>query len=76
MSAGTIVEVVCEDRFGYRMRRIGTADGGSYSSWNWEHFPELKKVIRYRQKRPKGLIMLERAIRHLPDVVPSGPLNV
>ena len=57
---GTIVEVVSEDRFGFAMRSISTVSGGSYSSWNWEHYPKLKRIIRYREKKPKGLQILEQ----------------
>ena len=56
---GTIVEVVCEDRFGFFMRHVSTVEGGDYSSWNWTHFPELKKITRYREKKPRGMQMLE-----------------
>jgi hypothetical protein len=59
LRSGTIVEVVFQDGFGFSMRDIATVSGGSYSSWNWEHFPELKKIIRYREKKPKGMQMLE-----------------
>ncbi len=59
---GTIVEVVCEDRFGFAMRQVSQVSGDAYSSWNWEHFPELKKIIRYREKKPKGLTMLEEQL--------------
>ena len=55
---GTIAEVVALDRFGFQLRRVTTVFGGSYSSWNWEYFPELKKIIRFREKRPKGLKIL------------------
>lgn len=56
--AGTIVEVVSEDRFGFLQSQVGRTDGDSYSSWDWSHFPELKKILRYREKKPKGLGML------------------
>lgn len=73
VASGTIVEVVCEDRFGYRMNRIGQVDGASYSSWNWEFFPELKKIVRYRAKRPKALLLLKQALR---DVPYESPIEV
>jgi hypothetical protein len=63
VQAGTIVEVVCEDRFGYSMRQISLVNGGSYSSWDWSFFPELKRIIRYREKKPKGLQMLEGLLK-------------
>lgn len=63
---GTIVEVVCEDRFGFTMRQISCVSGGSYSSWDWGHFPELKKIIRYREKKPKGLQILQEQLSSLP----------
>ncbi|KEO56401.1 hypothetical protein [Thioclava pacifica] len=62
---GTIVEVVCEDRFGFTMRQVACVEGGSYSSWDWTHFPELKKIIRYREKKPKGLSILEARMNEL-----------
>ncbi len=69
--SGTVVEVVCEDRFGFTMRAVTRVAGGAYSSWNWEHFPELKKIIRYRQKKPKGLQILEGVLKSIdaPKVV-------
>lgn len=72
---GTIVEVVFEDRFGYQNRAIGTPDGDSYSSWNWEHFPELKKIVRYRKKNPKGLEMLREIIADLDIPSPKSPVT-
>ena len=63
--AGTIVEVVYEDRFGYQNRSIGCTDGSSYSSWDWTYYPELKKIVRYREKKPKGLEMLREIVETL-----------
>lgn len=63
LPAGTIVEVVCEDRFGFALRRILTVHGGDYSSWNWAHYPKLMRVIRYREKKPKGLQLLETRLK-------------
>lgn len=54
LAPGTLVEVVCEDRFGFCMRQVSIVCGGSYSSWNWTHFPELKRITRYREQRPKS----------------------
>ena len=59
LQAGTIVEVVSEDRFGFSARQISTVQGGTYSSWNWENFRERKQILRHREKKPKGLQMLE-----------------
>ncbi len=62
---GTIVEVVFEDRFGYQNRAIGTVDGDSHSSWDWSFYPELKKIVRYREKKPKALEMLREIAENL-----------
>ncbi|MEM9709334.1 MAG: hypothetical protein AAF871_11125 [Pseudomonadota bacterium] len=70
------MEVVCEDRFGYQMSEIGCTDGDSYSSWDWSHFPELKKILRYREKRPKGMQMLREALEEIEDLTPSKPVKV
>ena len=67
---GTIVEVVCEDRFGFAMRQVTTVKGGSYSSWDWTHYPELKRIIRYREKKPRGLSMLEGRVAELDAPAP------
>ena len=71
--AGTIVEVVYEDRFGYQNRSIGCTDGSSYSSWDWTYYPELKKIIRYREKKPKGLEMLREIAETLDTPAPKSP---
>lgn len=55
---GTIAEVRFQDAFGYSSSTVTTVMGGTYSSWNWDHYPELKKIVRYREKKPKGLQML------------------
>lgn len=68
---GTIVEVVFEDRFGFQNRMIGCVDGGDHSSWNWSFFPELKKITRYRKKRPKGLQILRDIAENID--MPSTP---
>lgn len=73
---GTIVEVVCEDRFGYQKNEIARAMGGSYSSWDWSHFPELKKIVRYREKKPKGLQILTEVLRELDAPRPVKPVDV
>lgn len=62
---GTIVEVRFQDAFGYKSNVITTVAGGEFSSWNWEHFPELKKITRYREKKPRGLTMLEGLLETL-----------
>jgi len=62
---GTIVEVVCEDRFGYTMRHVSCVDGGAYSSWDWSHYPELKRILRYRERKPRGLSLLEGQLETL-----------
>lgn len=69
--AGTIVEVVFEDRFGYQSRTIGCTDGDAYSSWDWSFYPELKKIIRYREKKPKGLEMLREIAADLDAPAPK-----
>ena len=65
LAAGVIVEVVFQDGFGLCFRQISQVEGGSYSSWNWEHFPVLKKILRYREKKPRGLSILEENLREL-----------
>jgi len=61
--AGTMVEVVSEDRFGFLQSKIGRTDGDGYSSWDWQHFPVLKKIIRYREQKPRALEMLQDIAR-------------
>ena len=69
--AGTIVEVVCEDRFGYRRHEVGRTDGSSYSSWDWSFYPELQKILRYRKKKPRGMQILREAIEGLDLPAPA-----
>ncbi|WP_417280341.1 hypothetical protein [Celeribacter sp.] len=71
---GTLVEVVCEDRFGFTMRQLSIVCGGSYSSWNWTHFPELKRILRYREQKPKSLPM--QTARERSRDMPSHPRGV
>lgn len=75
LRTGTIAEVVCEDGFGFTMTRISLVLGGEYSSWDWRYYPELKRIIRYREKRPKGLQILEENLKtqkhDTPDLVDS-----
>lgn len=75
LPSGTIVEVVSEDGFGFARREIAAVTGGSYSSWNWKHYPELKRIIRFRARKPKGLVMLEEQMRDLDAPVPSKPVT-
>lgn len=65
VQTGAIVEIVCQDRFGFAMRLVTTVAGGTYSSWDWRYYPELKKIIRYREKKPRGLQMLEDEVRSI-----------
>ena len=65
LQAGTIVEVVCEDGFGFTMRQVAQVDGGRYSSWDWSHYPELKRILRYRERKPRGLSLLEGQLETL-----------
>ncbi|QDC08588.1 hypothetical protein FHY55_04740 [Oceanicola sp. D3] len=74
--AGTVVEVVCEDRFGFAMRQVTQVVGGSYSSWDWTYFPELKKIIRFREKKPKGMTMLEEQMAPKETSAPKTPAKV
>ena len=62
---GTIVEVRFQDAFGYKSNMVTTVTGGEFSSWNWEHYPELKKIVRYREKKPRGLSLLEGLLQSL-----------
>lgn len=62
---GTIVEVRFVDAFGYKSNLVTTVAGGDFSSWNWTHYPELKKIVRYREKKPKGLELLEGLLQSL-----------
>lgn len=74
LAVGTIVEVVCEDRFGFLQSSIGRIDGDGYSSWDWAHFPELKKILRYREKKPKGLALLQDIAREVK--APKSPADI
>lgn len=65
LRAGTIVEVCFQDAFGYTSTAVASVAGGDYSSWNWEHYPELKKIVRYREKKPRGLRMLRDRVAGL-----------
>lgn len=65
LRSGTIVEVCFQDAFGYKSTVVTCVAGGEYSSWNWEHYPELKKIVRYREKKPKGLQMLRDLVANL-----------
>lgn len=76
VGAGTIVEVVYEDRFGYQNRQIGCTDGSSYSSWDWSFFPELKKIIRYRERKPKGLELLRDIAASIDTNQPNSPVDM
>lgn len=69
MPSGTIVEVRFQDAFGYKSNLITQVSGGEFSSWNWEHYPELKKITRYRQKKPRGLSLLEGLLETLDSPV-------
>lgn len=62
LPTGTIVEVVIEDRFGFAMREIGCVSGDVRSSWNWRFYPKLKRIIRYRQRKPGGMALLTQAL--------------
>ncbi|GGG63641.1 hypothetical protein GCM10011415_07630 [Salipiger pallidus] len=64
---GTIAEVVSEDGFGYTARQVARVTGGGYSSWNWDHYPELKRITRYRVRKPRGLYLLEERMRDVKD---------
>lgn len=75
VAAGTIVEVVCRDGFGFDQRVMGCASGGEESSWDWSHYPRLKKIIRYRVKRPRGMAMLIEAMDTLPVKAPEKPVD-
>ncbi|MBF9036228.1 hypothetical protein HKCCE2091_18440 [Rhodobacterales bacterium HKCCE2091] len=67
--------MVSEDGFGFAMSSIAVVMGGSYSSWDWRFYPELKKIIRYREKRPKGLQMLEQSLKEK-SRAPRKPASV
>lgn len=75
LPAGTIVEVVCEDRFGYRRHEVGRTDGETYSSWDWSFFPELQKIVRYRSKKPRGLQILRAVLDTLEAPKPVTPVD-
>lgn len=74
LQVGTIVEVYCKDGFGLVYRQVSQVRGGQYSSWDWTHYPELKKILRYRQKKPRGLQILEGNLRE--QETPKEPSKV
>jgi len=55
---GLVVEVVSVDGFGFAMRSQGQVSGECPSSWDWRYYPQMRKIIRYRERRPKGLQVL------------------
>ncbi len=75
VKTGVIVDVVYEDAFGYRSQMITTVSGGSYSSWNWEFYPELKRILRYRERRPKGLQILDEILAEMDEKAPANTVR-
>lgn len=69
LASGTIVEVRYQDAFGYKSNVVTTVTGGAFSSWNWEHYPELKKIVRYREKKPRGMSLLQGLLESLDSPV-------
>ena len=73
---GTIVETTFEDRFGYRATIIARVTGGERSSWDWQFYPEFKRILRYRKKKPKGLEILEEMLESLDDPAKTNDRSV
>jgi hypothetical protein len=46
---------------------IPSSGGGK--SWDWQNYPTWTKVIRYRIRKPKGMVILESLIADLPETV-------
>ena len=65
LSAGVVVEVVFIDGFGFSAHAVSVIRGGEPSSWDWRHYPEYKKIVRYRKKKPKGMRLVESRLAEL-----------
>lgn len=69
LAAGAPVYVACADG----VQEDGTACGHSYSGWHWEYValmgrPGLR-VLRYRIRKPRGMVVLESLLVDLPEQV-------
>lgn len=65
LPAGTLVEVVCEDCFGFAMRLVDRVSGDSDSSWDWRNHPRLKRITRYRVQAPPRTVTAQPRVREL-----------
>jgi hypothetical protein len=55
---------------GAQCARLGIPHNGVGSAWFWEtETPEYDYIIRYRIRKPRGLVILESLLENLPEGV-------
>lgn len=72
---GRMVEFVVLDLSGREITGIGIANGDSGSSWFWRRLffrrlcvdPDVLPIIRYRIRKPRGMVVLETLLADLPE---------
>ena len=58
---------------GERAKTNGIAVNGPWSAWVWgEQDPEPWEIIRYRIRKPRGMVILETLLADLPAPVKEG----
>ena len=58
-STGRVVKTIHTQVDGF----IAGIKGGL--SWDWSNWPLVSKIIRYRIRKPKGLLILEQVLREV-----------
>lgn len=68
---GTVVEVRAKNITGLVKSTVSIAVGGEGSAWDWSSIGPLQpwKVIRYRVRKPRGLMILRALITELPMAI-------
>lgn len=70
---GTVVEIEAENITGLVKRHEAVANGDAGTAWDWGSvsLDQPWRVIRYRIKKPRGLVILEGLLSDLPEAVPA-----
>ena len=52
---------------GFWEGKAGTEGDGAARSWDWSYSFEYDPVIRYRIRKPRGMVILEALLQDLPQ---------
>ena len=68
---GEYVHIIADngdDQCGIPNHTCDAPEYGCFSTWIWDHYTTHPRVIRYRIRKPRGMVILEKLLADMPRV--------